>query len=54
VSVEEDLEAWSAHHCQPLDLQRMDHRQHVCQLLQHLGQLSQLAVESLRPGISHP
>jgi hypothetical protein len=37
MGVEEDQEARSAHQCQPLDLQRMDHRQHVCQLLQHLG-----------------
>jgi hypothetical protein len=31
--MEEDQEAQSAHHCQPLNLQRIDHRQHVCQLL---------------------
>jgi hypothetical protein len=60
VGVEEDQEVQSAHHCQPLDPKRMDHRQHVCQLLQHLGQpphsgqLLQLAAESPRPGLSQP
>jgi hypothetical protein len=29
MGVEEDQEARGAHHCQPLDLQRMDHYQHV-------------------------
>jgi hypothetical protein len=52
--MEEDQEARSAHHRQPLDLQQMDHRQYVCQLLQHLGQLPQLVVESPRPGLSQP
>jgi hypothetical protein len=52
--MEEDQEAQSAHHCQPQDLQQMDHRQHVCQLLQHLGQLPQLAAESPRPRLGQP
>jgi hypothetical protein len=54
MGVEEDQEARSAHHRQPLNLQRMDHHQHVCQLQQHLGQLSHLAVESTRPGLDQP
>jgi hypothetical protein len=54
MGMEEDQEAWSAHHCQPLDHHRMDHCQHVCQLLQHWGQLPQLVVESPWPRLDQP